>query len=99
MTAYMALTQKVVDVDKYLGEYVPQVMPLLEKHGIEVLAVNLGVSAIEGSADSVVVFRAESEGNFSAFYNDPDYAGAKELRKSITSDQNMVAAPEFTPPG
>ncbi len=98
MTAYLALTHKVTDVDKYVGDYVPQVLPILQKHGIEVLAAHFGATAIEGSADSLILLRAESEAAFSGFYNDPDYAGPKALRFSITSDQNMVVAPEFTPP-
>jgi uncharacterized protein (DUF1330 family) len=99
VTAYLALTHKVADVDKYVGHYVPQVMPLLAKHGIEVLAVQFGATAIEGSADGVVLLRAESEGAFRNFYDDPDYAEPKALRASITSERNMVVAPEFTPPG
>jgi len=96
MTAYLALTHKVADVDKYLGDYVPQVVPLLQKHGIEVLAGHFGATALEGSADSVILLRAESEAAFREFYDDPDYAGPKALRLSITSDQNMVVAPQFT---
>lgn len=99
MTAYLALTHKVADVDRYVGEYVPQVMPILEKHGIEVLAAHFGATAIEGSADSVIMLRAESEEAFRKFYDDPEYADPKALRWSITSDRNMVAAPEFTRPG
>lgn len=98
MTAYLALTHEVADVDRYVGEYVPQVMPLLEKHGIEVLAAHFGATAIEGSADSVIGLRARSEEAFRKFYDDPEYADAKALRLSITSARNMVAAPEFTPP-
>ena len=99
MTAYLALTHKVADVDKYVGDYVPQVMPILEKHGIEVLAAHFDATAIEGDADSVILLRADSEDTFRDFYDDPDYAGPKALRLSITSDQNMVVAPEFAPPG
>ena len=80
----------------YLGDYVPQVVPLLQKHGIEVLAGHFGATALEGSADSVILLRAESEAAFRDFYDDPDYAGPKALRLSITSDQNMVVAPQFT---
>lgn len=98
MSAYLALTHKVADVDKYVGEYVPQVMPLLAKHGIEVLAAHFGATAIEGGADSVILLRAESEEAFRSFYDDPEYADPKALRFSITSDRNMVAAPEFAPP-
>lgn len=61
MTAYVALTQKVNDVDKYVGTYIPQVMPLLEKYGIEVLVAHFGAKAIEGSADSLIILRADSE--------------------------------------
>ncbi|MGH9186292.1 MAG: DUF1330 domain-containing protein [Acidimicrobiales bacterium] len=99
MTTYLALTQNVADVDKYLGDYVPQVLPLLEKHGIEILAAHFGASAVEGNADSVIILRAESEDALRDFYDDPDYASPKALRHSITSNPNMVVAPEFTPPG
>ena len=98
MTAYLALTHKVADVDKYVGEYVPQVMPILQEHGIEVLVAHFGAEAVEGTADSLILLRAESEVAFSDFYDDPDYAAPKALRLSITSDQNMVIAPEFALP-
>ena len=75
MTAYLALTQNVADVDKYLGEYVPPVLQLFEKYGIEVLAAQFGASAIEGSANSVVILRAESEDAFRNLYDDPDLRG------------------------
>ena len=99
MTAYLALTQNVADVDKYLGEYVPPVLQLFEKYGIEVLAAQFGASAIEGSANSVIILRAESEDAFRNLYDDPDYAAPKALRHSITSNPNLLVAPEFTPPG
>src|SRR5271170_3034739 len=74
MTAYLALTHDVVDVDKYLGEYVPPVLQLFEKYGIEVLVAQFGASAIEGNANSVIILRAESEDVLRNFYDDPDYA-------------------------
>ena len=70
-------------------------MPLLEKHGIEVLVAQFGATAFEGSADSLIILRAESEADLRNFYNDPDYAGPKALRQSITSDANWVLAPQF----
>jgi uncharacterized protein (DUF1330 family) len=99
MAAYLALTQNVEDLDAYHGQYVPQVMPLLEKHGIEVAVAHFGASALEGSADSVVILRAASERAFHDFYDDPDYARLKALRQSITSNAEMVVAPEFVMPG
>ena len=99
MTAYLALTQKVNDLDKYQETYIPQVMPLLEKYGIEVLVAHFGATAIEGSADSLVILRVESEEVWQTFYEDPDYADLKAFRHTITSQSNMVLAPEFTIPG
>jgi uncharacterized protein (DUF1330 family) len=49
MTAYLALTQKVNDLDKYQETYIPQVRPVLEKYGIEVLVAHFGATAIEGA--------------------------------------------------
>ena len=95
MSAYAALTQRVADLDRYMGDYIPQVMPLLQKHGIDVLVAHFGAPAIEGSSDSLIILRAESEETLRNFDDDPDYAGPKTLRQSITSDANMVFAPEF----
>lgn len=99
MTAYFVLTQEVEDANRYLSEYAPQIGPLLERHGIEVLVAHFGTTALEGPANSVIVLRAESEEALRSFYDDPDYAQPKALRHSITSNANGVIAPEFTPPG
>ena len=97
MTAYLALTQNVADLEKYVDEYVPPVLQLFEKYGIEILAAQFGASAIEGNANCVVVLRAESEDVFRNLYNDPDYEAPKALRHSITSNPNLLVAPEFAP--
>ena len=52
-------------------------------------------NALEGNANSALVFRAESEEAFHAFYSDPDNAGPIALRHSITSDRSMVVVPAF----
>jgi uncharacterized protein (DUF1330 family) len=98
MTAYLVLTQNVADLQKYISEYVPPVLQLFEKYGVEVLAAQFGVSAMEGNANCVIVLRADSEDVFRALYNDPEYAAPKALRHSITSDPNLLVAPEFAPP-
>jgi len=98
MTAYVVLTQQVSDVDRYVGEYAPQAMPILQKYGIEVLVFQIGATSLEGDADSVVVLRADSEDDLRGFYDDPGYAGPKALRHSITSGAAMVLAAAFAPP-
>lgn len=98
MTAYMVLTHRIVDLDRYYDEYVPQILPLLAKHGIEIVAAELDGSPLEGGATSAIVFRAPSEDAFRALYEDPDYAGPKALRHSLTDDRHLMLAPEFTLP-
>jgi uncharacterized protein (DUF1330 family) len=98
MTAYMVLTHKIVDLKRYVDEYVPLVIPLLERHGIEVVAAELNGDALEGGATSAIVFRGASKDAFRALYEDPDYADPKALRHSLTTDRNMVIAPELASP-
>jgi uncharacterized protein (DUF1330 family) len=71
----------------------------LEKYGIEVLVAHFGANAMEGSADSLIILLADSEEVVRAFYDDPEYSGPKALRQSITSDANLLLAPEFAIPG
>ena len=78
-----------------MGDYVPPVMPLLEKHGIEVLVAQFGATAFEGSADSLIILRAESEAALRNFYNDPTTQARRHSAESITSDANWVLAPQF----
>jgi uncharacterized protein (DUF1330 family) len=98
MTAYMVLTHTVHDTDAFARDYVPAIRPVLRKHHIEVIAISLDATPLEGEANSAVVFRAASEEVFREFYNDPDFEGPKQLRHSITSDRTMVVIPPFGEP-
>jgi uncharacterized protein (DUF1330 family) len=100
MTAYLVLMQEVHDVDRYRNEYVPGVVPLLQKHGAETLVAGFDAEAAEGEPpNSTVVIRfADAEAAW-GFLNDPDYQPVKEIRLSTTSRGQMVVAPEFTPAG
>ena len=58
MAAYFVVMQQVHDTDRYLNEYVPRVMPFLEKHGGEVLAAGFEGEALEGDPpNSTIVIR------------------------------------------
>ena len=95
MTAYMVLTHTVHDADAFARDYVPAIRPVLLKHHIEVIALSLNTTPLEGEANSAVVFRAASEDAFRAFYNDPDFEGPKQIRHSMTSHRAMVVIPSF----
>jgi len=99
MAAYFVLTQTVTDQRAYSEDYVPGVVPILQKHGGEVLAFAFETERLEGDpADGVVVLRFPSEQAARDFLNDPDYVPFKELRFRITTNANALLVPEFTWP-
>ena len=100
MAAYFVLMQHVDDTDRYRNEYVPRVMPLLERHDGDVLVAGFEAEAAEGQPpNSTIVLRFPDAAAAWGFLNDPDYQPVKELRFSITSRGQAVVVPEFTPAG
>jgi uncharacterized protein (DUF1330 family) len=98
MAVYFVVMQQVHDTDRYLDEYVPRVMPFLEKHGGDVLAAGFEGEALEGDPpNSTIVIRFPDAGAARALLDDPDYQPVKELRHSITSGGRTVVMPEYTP--
>ncbi len=98
MPAYIVLMQEVDDLDRYLSEYVPGVVPLLQKHGAELVVAGSDAEPAEGEPpNSTVVIRFADADAAWGFLNDPDYQPVKEIRLSTTSRGQMVVAPEFTP--
>ncbi len=95
MTAYMVLTHTVHDAEAFARDYIPAIRPVLRKHHIEVIAISLDTTPLEGEANSAVVFRAASEDAFREFYDDPDFEEPKKIRHSMTSDRTMVVIPSF----
>lgn len=98
MPGYLVVTQTVNDLEKYMGEYLPQAMPLLQKHGIEVVVAHFNGEAAEGSGNCALVLKGPSTDAVTAFLNDPEYAAPKALRHSISSGATVMVAPNFTPP-
>lgn len=98
MSAYILVSYDIVDQEKY-REYVPGVLPLLLKHGAEVLVADSDAQALEGERRGVyVVLRFETEAAALAWYNDPDYAPVRKLRLDASANGNMVLVKPFTPP-
>ena len=81
MTAYMVLTHTVHDAEAFARDYIPAITPVLRKHHIEVVAISLDTTPLEGEANSAV-FWAASEDTFREFYNDPDFEAPKQIRHS-----------------
>lgn len=99
MPAYVIVSYDIAD-PKAFESYVPGVMPLLQKHGAEILVADFQAEALEGRARGVnVVLRFESEEAARNWYNDPDYQPVKKVRLDSTSGGMAVLAKGFTLPG
>ena len=98
MSVYIIASYDIEDPEAYEG-YVPGVVPLLEKHGAEILVADYGVNTIEGQGRGVnVVLRFESEEAAMNWYNDPDYGPLKEIRLKSTKNGTLIMTKQFVPP-
>lgn len=98
MSVYIIASYDITDPKGYEG-YVPGVVPLLQKHGAEVLVADYEAEALEGHAHGVnVVLRFPSEEAARKWYNDPDYGPVKQIRLNSTQNGSAVLAKEFMAP-
>jgi uncharacterized protein (DUF1330 family) len=100
VAAYFVLMQEIENDDRYRNEYLPQVLPLLQKHGAQALIAGSDAGPAEGDPpNSTVVMRFADTDAVWSFLNDPDYQTVKVIQLSVTSRSQMEVAPEFAPPG
>lgn len=92
MAAYIIVSYDIVDPKGYEG-YVPGVIPLLAKHGAEILVADFNAQPLEGEKRGVyVVLKFASEAAALNWYNDPDYEPIKKMRFASCNNGNMVLA-------
>ena len=98
MAAYIIASYDIVDSQGYQG-YVPGVLPLLQKHGAEILVADYDARSLEGDKRSVyVVLRFESEDAALSWYQDPAYLPVKKIRLDSSDHSNLVVAKQFVMP-
>lgn len=98
MSAYLIASYDIVDPKGY-ESYVPAVLPLLLKHGAEVLVADYEAEALEGGVHGVnVVLRFDSEEAARNFYSDPDYVPVRQIRLDSTKNGSIVMAKQFEMP-
>jgi uncharacterized protein (DUF1330 family) len=98
MSVYVIGTYDIIDPRGYEG-YVSGVVPLLEKHGAEILAADFEAQALEGRAPGVnVVLKFPSEEAARNWYNDPAYGPVKNIRLNSSKNGTIVMAKEFKAP-
>ena len=98
MAAYFLASYEIDDPKGYEA-YVPGVIPLLQKHGAEILVADYESKTIEGNACRVnIVLRFESEEAAMNWYNDPDYEPVKQIRLTTTTNGTASLVKQFVPP-
>jgi uncharacterized protein (DUF1330 family) len=98
MAVYIIASYDIEDPEAYKG-YVPGVLPLLEKHGAEILVADYGATTIEGQGREVnVVLKFESNEAAINWYNDSDYGPVKNMRLNSTKNGTLILAKHFVPP-
>lgn len=98
MAAYVIASYDIVDPEGYEG-YVPGVLPLLAKHGAEILVADYESEGLEGETRSVnVVLKFDSEEAARNWYNDPDYGPVKQIRINSSANGSAVLTKEFVMP-
>lgn len=99
MSAYIIASYDIADPEAYEA-YVPGVVPLVAKHGGEVVVADYDAQALEGRKKTVdVILRFPSQEAALGWYNDPDYEPVRKIRLDSCENNNMVLAAEFVPPG
>lgn len=92
MASYVIVSYDIVD-PKAFEPYVPGVIPLLQKHGGEVLVADFEAKSLEGEKRGVnVVLKFASEEAALAWFNDPAYEPVKKIRYDSCANNYMVLA-------
>ena len=98
MSAYIITSYDIADPQAY-EPYVPGVLPLLEKHGAEILVADYDAETLEGDSRTVhVVLRFASREAALAWYRDPSYEPIKKVRLDSSANCRLVLARQFEPP-
>ena len=97
MPAYVICSYDIAD-PKGFEAYVPGVMPLLQKHGAEIVVADFSAKAVEGRPASVqVILKFESEEAAERWYHDPEYTPVKQIRLASTKNGSMVFVKQAGP--
>jgi uncharacterized protein (DUF1330 family) len=98
MSVYVIVSYDIED-PKQFEPYIPGVMPLLQKHGAEILVADFEAKTIEGQGRGVnVVLKFESEAAAMSWYDDPAYTPVKKIRLDSTANGTAVLAKQFVLP-
>ena len=99
---FVIVEASVRDRARFQREYVEPVLPILDRHGAELLAATEGAEVIEGErrGNRTVLLRFPSRESFSAWYDDPEYVPLRSKRMELTdpSRGTLIVVPGFSSP-
>lgn len=98
MAVYYIGSYDVTDSQSY-DEYVKRVIPVLMKHGCEIIVADREAKKMEGESRNInLILKFDTQEQALAWYNDPDYQPIKNIRSSSTTNSTGVLAKAFQPP-
>ncbi|MEE4349071.1 MAG: DUF1330 domain-containing protein [Pacificimonas sp.] len=93
MPAYMIVTARIADREKFIEGYGAKAAELVAKHGGKYVLRGPGAELLEGDfgdGASMVISEWPDKAAVHAFWNSPDYQEAKKLREDIADCQVLV---------
>ena len=97
MAVFLVTSCDITDPEKY-APYVPNALPLLEKHGAEGIAADKNAITIDGEKrDLTVILKFPSPEVAKEFSEDPEYQQWKKIRLASTTNRASIMVSEFNP--
>jgi uncharacterized protein (DUF1330 family) len=97
MAIYLVTSCDITDPEKY-APYVPNVLPLLEKYGAEIIAADKNAITIDGEKrDVTVILKFQSQDDVTKLFEDPEYKPWLDIRLASTTNRATIMLGEFDP--
>ncbi len=97
MAVYLVTSCDITDPEKY-APYVPNVLPLLEKYGAEIIAADKKPITVDGEQrDLTVILKFPSSEVAMELAEDPEYKPWLEIRLASTTNRTSIIVGEFDP--
>jgi len=93
MAAYMMISVKMKDRDKFVAGYGKAVPPIVAKFGGEYIIVAPGAELLEGTLEgytSVAISKWPDKQTALKFWNSDEYAEAKKLREGLADAEVLL---------
>ena len=95
MAVYLITSCDITDPDKY-APYVPNILPILDKYGAEIIAGDKNAITVDGEErDLTVIIKFPSAETLTKLIEDPEYQPWMAIRLASTTNRATVIVGEF----